>query len=249
MARGVHADLIGQRFGRLFVLRETVRNSSNNRQWLCRCDCGCEVAVTTSSLTSKRNNTRSCGCLLRETRGRHRITHGMSKSGAHRSWMSMKQRCKHVKEYAHVKVCDRWLNSFESFWIDMGDRPEGTTIDRIDPKGDYVPWNCRWADAKTQANNKNTTRYIEYRGETKPLSSWCDELGLDYSVVAARIDNYGWSVGKALSTKDGTRQRLVEYRGDQKPLSEWCSELGLPYYKTHKRISQLGWSVQRAFEQ
>ena len=124
-----------------------------------------------------------------------------------RSYHSMKQRCynEKCKDYylyggRGIKVCDRWLESFENFLEDMGDRPsKNHSIDRIDVNGDYSPKNCRWADNKTQMRNRKNTKIINYKGLVKPISQFCEELALPYRVVYERI-KMGWSVEKAFTT-------------------------------------------------
>jgi hypothetical protein len=125
-------------------------------------------------------------------------------------WASMIQRCTNPKarQYADyggrgIKVCARW-RLFDSFLADMGPRPEGKhpsgrakyTIERKDNDGDYTPNNCVWATYKQQARNKKNARMITYRGKTKPLAVWAEELGLDYKAAHRRLDR-GWTVSRA----------------------------------------------------
>jgi hypothetical protein len=155
-------DLTDERFGRLTVIERNGWKGNKERAWSCRCDCGVEVTVSGMVLRSGRST--SCGCLKRELAGVPNISHGQTRdrawSLAYRSWASMKTRCmnpdaQNFKYYGGrgITVCDEWL-TFANFYVDMGDRPEGTTLDRIDPDGDYEPGNCRWADKLTQARNK-----------------------------------------------------------------------------------------------
>lgn len=166
----VKFDLTNKRFGRLFV---TGRADVENRQpyWSCWCDCGKDVAVRSDALRA--GITQSCGCLGIERRAAatslKSVTHGLTRGkrgqqrqpAEYRAWSNMRQRCNNpnnhkFKDYGArgISVCVRW-ESFENFLADMGNHPgKGYSLDRIDVNGNYEPSNCRWADAKTQANNK-----------------------------------------------------------------------------------------------
>lgn len=152
-------DITGQRFGKLVVLH---RDISNNRHWICNCDCGNTTSVKTSSLL-KKNGTKSCRCLKAESMRKTMTTHGHTSNGnslTYRSWRSMLERCNYkshpgYKNYGGrgIKVCERW-KLFENFLSDMGSRTEGLSLDRIDNNGNYEPGNCRWADRLTQRSNR-----------------------------------------------------------------------------------------------
>ena len=172
---GIGKDLRGQKFGRLTVIECVGVNSRNNLLWKCRCSniddngeehCGKETTVISSSLIS--NKTQSCGCYCRERLLESNIKHGKCGSGEYITWCSMIERCsnhnnKSYKYYGGrgIIVCDRWRHSFENFYEDMGDRPEGMTIDREDNDGNYEPSNCRWATIEEQCYNKRTTPKFE----------------------------------------------------------------------------------------
>jgi hypothetical protein len=120
----------------------------------------------------------------------------------------MKNRCTNTGEtkYARwggrgITICERW-STFENFYADMGDPPEGHSLDRIDNDGNYEPENCRWADASTQIRNRRvmkTERLITHNGKTLNLTDWSLSLGLERGTVARRIDKYGWDEVSAVT--------------------------------------------------
>ena len=155
--------LIGQIFGRLTVLKLSHMNTRKQAVWSCRCDCGKESVVDSWNL--RRGQTKSCGCLEREGLMARNTTHGMSGTRTYRSWEQMHRRCsslcdkKDIKYYfgRGIKVCKRW-EKFENFFVDMGERPEGKTLDRKSSDGNYEPSNCKWSTPKEQANNRRDNK-------------------------------------------------------------------------------------------
>ena len=142
-------DIAGQQFGRLRVISREGTSSSRKTLWLCECACGNTALVTSNQL--RRGRTNSCGCLR----------HGYTKTPTYNAWCGAKKRCcntqdKDYKNYGGrgIRVCARWLESFENFLKDMGERPAGKSLDRIDVDGDYELSNCRWATASEQAQNR-----------------------------------------------------------------------------------------------
>lgn len=202
-------DYSGTRFGRLVAVNLVQRDQGreNNHHWRFICDCGSEKVAGIKRVRS--GNTTSCGCAFSDMMSERNSTHGLSASHPreYRSWKDMRARCRNpndtdFKDYGGrgISVCQRW-DSFADFFADMGIRPKGATLDRINTDGDYTPSNCRWASATTQANNKRSNRKLTINGETKTLQEWCRIHGLDHSKVRYRLSR-GWSVEKAFQPGD-----------------------------------------------
>lgn len=132
--------------------------------------------------------------------------HGHTDSPTHQSWRALRQRCNQksndrYKNYGGrgIKVCQRW-DDFLNFLADMGERPPGYTIDRIDIDGDYCPENCRWLPRALQMKNMKQTIWITIENKTLCLTDWCKELGLKYTMVYQRIKS-GMAPTEALTAK------------------------------------------------
>lgn len=197
-------DRTGSRYGHLTVLKYLgVIPGKVKPHWLCMCDCGEQVCVTTSNLTT--GHTLSCGCAHRRMLQQRRV-YPLDLQGEYRIWRGMKQRTsstrgKRNSRYADVPLCERWAASFTAFIADMGKRPNNTySIERLDNTKGYFPDNCVWASAKQQANNRCTNVHLTYLGSTKTIAQWADQLLIAAGTLRARIYVYGWSVEKALTT-------------------------------------------------
>ena len=178
----------GDRFGRLVLLRKVGRQNGSIL-WRCQCDCGNKKTVASSNLGF---HTKSCGCLKAEQRRfqKYRLTHGRTKTAEYSVWSSMRARCNNPNNDGYedyggrgIKVCDRWQDSFENFFADMGERPgQEFSLDREDNDGDYSKDNCRWSIQLTQGRNRRPRhRWREkVRGSTKLTAR-----GLEKEAIAA----------------------------------------------------------------
>ncbi len=182
-------NLEGRRIGRLVVLFRLPSVKKNSR-WLCRCDCGQELPKWQAGLLQK-NCAEGCGCVQNRK-------HGQSRSKAYRSWCSAKARCSNPnnKQFSYyggrgITMAPEWRDDFARFFSDMGPRPPGTSLDRIDNDGPYAPGNCRWATRKQQSWNPRQPRMIRAQGTTAPLAEWGRRLGITKQGMSLRR-KAGW---------------------------------------------------------
>jgi len=240
-------DRTGHRYERLVALERLAAKSKTdtNARWICRCDCG--IATVAYGQDLARGKVKSCGCLNAE----RIMQHGMSGTPVYAVWQAMLQRCENPKAQSYenyggrgISVCEKW-HTFEGFWIDMKNPPRGYSLDRIDNDGNYCKENCRWALTKQQANNKRKNRRIEFNGETRTLAEWAEKTGLGWSTLRTRLDNYGWTVKKTLTTP-ATLAAIYKFKGRKKTLREWSEETGINYETLSARVRKLGWPIDRA---
>lgn len=158
---------LGKKYNRLTAVAYAGQNKWHNALWECRCDCGKITVVTGCSL--RRGEIKSCGCLQVEIHRKVHRTHGegygVQKTVEYATWERMKRRCtnpnaRQWKWYGGrgIKVCDRWMHSYENFLADMGRRPPRLSIDRINNDGNYDPSNCRWATRAEQVRNRSKSQ-------------------------------------------------------------------------------------------
>lgn len=202
---------MSQYFERWFILRDL-----GGSYLMCLCDCGKIKSVCRSNLL--RGKSKSCGCWRAEQTARRCTKHGHSKKGSrlpeHQCWVNMKSRClnprdKRFADYGGrgIAVCDRWVESFDAFMLDMGPRPEGHSIERIDNNKGYDPDNCVWASNKRQMNNRSACVYVSMNGETMTATQWAERLGVRAHTILTRLKR-GWSGERALTEPVHVKQKV-----------------------------------------
>jgi hypothetical protein len=226
----INVDL-NQKFNRLTYLGKEI--IKNKRRFLyCECICGKIGYYEMYKLNT--GHTKSCGCYRDEIRVSSNITHGYSrrksidksKKMTYKSWSGILTRttCPTNKKYLRyggrgIKVCKRWQGKkgFENFLADMGERPVGTSIDRIDNNGNYTKSNCRWATAKEQAQNTSRTRKITYKNQTKCIREWALILDMNETTLTQRINKNPLNIERAFTTPVRKLTRIYD-PSNQHPL-------------------------------
>lgn len=249
-------DIIGVKYNRL-TIKEILGKKNGHVIVRCECECGNEKITRYSRLEN--GSTKSCGCLRIETTKEMRdnnITHGNSKSRLYRCWQGMKQRCngtsniKSKERYLerNIGICEEWKNSFETFkeWAVNNGYSDYLTLDRIDVNDGYYPYNCRWADAKTQANNKESTPKVMINGEYLLLEEISEKYGIKLSTVRSRYRR-GFTPDDIIrKTKEA---KEYEYNGESHTLREWSNIVGISISTLQGRILERGWNIERALQE
>lgn len=197
-------NLTGCVFGRWSVV-DYAGPGQVGATWLCKCLCGTDRVVNAGSLLA--GTSTSCGCVSTEKLVGRNTTHGHNTKGqspTYRTWRAMLRRCNDPTHTSYsnyggkgIKVCDEW-KSFDRFLEDMGERPEGKTLDRIDGDGFYSKDNCRWMDMQEQANNRVNNHHLQFQGKSLTIAEWARELGINVSTIRVRLLR-GKSTEEALS--------------------------------------------------
>lgn len=197
-------NIIGNRYGRLTVMLDCGVNKKGSKVYVTVCDCGESKAIVGSYMIS--GKTQSCGCLKRELTQSRMTTHGDTHSPTYVSWLSMRNRCldSSHKAYANyggkgIRIDDLWLD-YCNFLKDMGSRPNGMTLDRIDNSKGYSKDNCRWATRAEQNRNYNKNVNVTYNGKTQCLKDWATEVGAEYKLFWQRFKS-GWTIEQLLSKR------------------------------------------------
>lgn len=197
-------SIIGTKFGRWLAV-EYAGKVRGNILVRCRCECGIERDVRLKRL--EQGASKSCGCLRNDNltiHGRTRKTN-FKQSREYWIWNSMKNRCtnpkyKHYQDYGGrgITVCERWME-FANFFADMGEKPEGLSLERRDNAAGYSPENCYWADRQTQNSNKRNNRFIDVGGVSNTITEWSRISGIGHATIIQRI-KAGWPEDLAVTT-------------------------------------------------
>lgn len=206
-------DISGKRFGSLVALSMNGRDKHNKILWLCKCDCGKELDVVGNKL--RNGNTKSCGCsrasaLQKARKARKNNGYTTTHKKANQAWRDMWSRCTNHKHKSWLRyggrgisVCDRWKD-FKFFLEDMGDPPDGHSIDRINNDGNYDPLNCQWATRSQQMRNTSRNVHVLFEGEVMCASDVVKKLGLNKSHIYYKINKELKKIEKRLSNNKST---------------------------------------------
>lgn len=190
----------GKTFNKLLIVSFSHRYKNKNF-WHCICSCGKQTIIETYSFSS--GKAKSCGCIKRTIKPR--LTHGQSHTSEFHIWQGMKARCYNKMSHAFddyggrgIVVCNEWINSFETFFKEMGPRPSPLhSLDRIDNNLGYSKQNCRWATQKQQCRNKRINNNYTHNGVTKCLKEWAEFYTIPYKLLWRRL-KHGWSFEEAI---------------------------------------------------
>lgn len=205
-------DLTRQRFGKLVAIELVKRPPSTSAFWLCHCDCGNTAIVGSYVLRSSKQV--SCGCHKTQLAANRTRTHGKSSTRTYTTWRNIIARCESVGSASYhnygarsIRICGEWRHDFQSFYDHVSRLKnfgkKGYSLDRIDNDKDYMPGNVQWATRKQQSLNKRSNQRLSYNGKIQTFSEWERELDFPQGIISNRINRYGWSVEKALTTPPG----------------------------------------------
>lgn len=246
-------DLTGQSFGRLTAISPIPSLRNRHRGWLCKCDCGVTIKTTVQLL--RKGKVKSCGCLRRaiiaDAPGTHSHTRDGKASPTYQCWQNMRARCRNHRHPSYeryggrgITVCDRWAK-FYNFLADMGEKPDGLSIERLDNNGNYTPKNCKWGTIYEQSNNKRSNRRITFKGESKTFTQWAKYLGINKVTLWERLKKH--PLARALApplsqgrydsvpknvkknAREKVRQAIRAGKLDKKP----CEQCGDPDSQAH----------------
>lgn len=232
----------GEKYGKLLIIGS--ENINKKIMQKCICECGNEKYVHYSKLKS--GHTKSCGCLKNK--------YTIKNKRIFNCWWNMKQRCdskdRNDSKYYHDKgitYCDEW-NNYESFqdWAINNGYADNLTLDRLDSNLSYCPENCRWITIEEQQRNRSFCLYFSHNGETKTLSEWAREFGINRTTLHDRIYKFGYSFDEAIARplRVPKNSILMEYNGEVLTQSQFAKK----FNTSHQIISRLrskGYTVEQ----
>lgn len=198
----IKLNAAGKVFGLLTAVEMSHRLPCGHSVWRCVCSCGKEVLVRWGNLRA--GNTKSCGCLSSKSRVESNKKHGKYGTPTYISWAGMKSRCNNPNNEFYsdyggrgISVCSEWCE-FDAFYRDMGDRPSGKSLERLDVNGNYCPENCVWATAEQQARNTRRNRFVKVGDKSMTHAEFERSVGLYPGAIYDRLRR-GWSIEEALT--------------------------------------------------
>jgi hypothetical protein len=179
--------------------------------------------------------------------------HKKSYSPEYRRWMAMKERCYNPKSRLYknyggrgIKVCDKWINSFSSFYEDLGPRPTNKYIlDRINNDGNYEPGNCRWTTRRESDRNKTTTKYYEFEGKKLLLEDWSKLLNIKLSTLRNRLHK-GWTTEETFQSKTRIYRHYYNYNGENLTIPQISKKTGIYEGTLRYRLIKAGLSLEES---
>lgn len=185
------SDRSGEKHNMLTLISKV--DTGTRPYYVCLCDCGNYKNIAARHIFS--GKTKSCGCFRIAFARDQFKRHGLTGTKVYRAWLAIYNRCynKNIDVYRHyggrgIRVCDRWLNSFDNFLSDMGHPPSKKhSIERDDNDGHYTPENCRWATMHEQCRNRRNSRLLTYKGQTMILQDWAKHLGIHRRTLSDKL--------------------------------------------------------------
>ena len=181
----------------------------------------------------------------------HNQTHGLSKTRAYKSWQNARSRCVNPlnKDYPHyggrgLSMEKDWICDFASFYAEIGECPEGFSLERIDVNLGYVRGNCKWIDKSEQNMNKRNNHLVTYKGKTQNIAQWSKETGIPSRKIQERL-GYDWELDRVFSVENKSLRHNLTLNGKTMCVLDWSKQYNIGESTIRRRL-KLGWSVEDA---
>lgn len=255
---------IGQIFGRWTVKNTDLSriNSKNEliHYLLVECECGVIKEVIAHSL--RRGASKSCGCLQKDWAKSNKsgVTHGRTRTSIYNIWRTMVKRCNDPSSTNYpnyggrgIKVCDRWLNSFENFLADMGERPQNLSLDRINNDGNYELSNCRWTNNIIQSRNTRSNKHVMLYGKKMCITEASQMLNISYATIQQYSKRNKCTYQEStdyFSSPDYKNPKSIKYilLGQMLPMGEILKKLNIRNNKIHRTSVRLKLTIQQSID-